>query len=113
MLGRFGNVVAGVWLVIAPFVLRYVDAVARTIDVWTGLSVIAVALIAASVRGEGLRFINTALGAWLVAAPFMFGYHGSVATANDIIVGLVVIVFSLVPSFGEAPRILRRRTTVP
>ncbi|MBX5480762.1 MAG: SPW repeat protein [Myxococcaceae bacterium] len=113
MLGRFGNVLAGIWLIIAPYILSYVDATARTIDVWTGLAVIAIALIAASTGERAIQYINGALGVWLLTSPFLFGYHGSVATANNVVVGLVVIVFSLIPPWGEAPRFLRRRTAEP
>lgn len=101
MFGRLGNVVAGLWLVIAPFVLRYQDSAARTSDFWAGLAVIAIALIAT--RVHNIRFINTGLGAWVVASPFILRYSTTVPVVNDVIVGLIIVALSLVPTFRQVP----------
>lgn len=98
MFGRFGSIVLGVWLVIAPWVLGYASAAAKTNDVWTGLAVIAIALVAMFTGGD-VRFVNTGLGAWLIAAPFILHYvHEPAPLYNDIFVGIGVIGFSLVHS---------------
>lgn len=98
MLGRFGTIILGVWLVIAPFVLQYNVASARANDFWTGLAVIAIALVA-MFTGGGVRFINTGLGAWLVASPFILNYLGhQTPVLNDMLVGIGVIAFSLIHS---------------
>lgn len=110
MFGRIGNIVAGIWLVIAPFMLGYVDLAARTNDIWTGLAIIAVALM--GLRVAGARFVNTGLGAWLAASPWLLDYGGVAAVANDVIVGLLVIGLSLVPTYRRI-EIRRDRTVLP
>lgn len=97
MFGRFATVILGVWLVIAPYVLGYSSHAARTNDLWTGLAVIAVSLIAMWVGGSE-RFVLTGLGAYLVASPWILSYTSGRAKANDVLVGLGVIAFSLVHS---------------
>lgn len=98
MWGRFGTIILGVWLVIAPFVLRYDVASARANDFWTGLAVIAIALVA-MFTGGGVRFINTGLGAWLIASPFILNYLGhQTPLINDLLVGMGIIGLSLVHS---------------
>lgn len=110
MFGRFGNVVAGLWLVIAPFVLGYADPAARTSDFWSGLAVIAIALI--STRISGIRWINAGLGAWVVAAPWILSYETTRAVVNDVVVGLLIIALAVVPTFRRVESPLDRRRTV-
>lgn len=92
---RATNVLAGVWLLLAPAVLGYAG-VARTNDFWVGLAVILFALL--SVAYGELRYVNTGLGLWLLLAPFVLGYTHAGATANDVLLGIVVFVVSLVPN---------------
>lgn len=96
MVGRWGNVIAGLWLAIAPWVLGYTEPVARTNDLWIGLAVVVVALV--SGRVPGFRFVNSGLGGWLVAAPFFLSYMTMRPLKNDVIVGFIVLALSLVPS---------------
>jgi hypothetical protein len=95
MWARWLNVILGFWLVSAPFVLDYRLREAQLHDLVLGLAILLVALL--SIAMPRLRFAHTALGAWLVAAPFALGYSDSAAaTLNDVIVGLLVALLSLV-----------------
>ncbi len=105
MIGRWGTVIAGLWLTLAPWLLALVDRTARANDFWVGLTVIAVAITA--IRVPGFRFINTGLGAWLIMAPFVLSYDTLRPVLNDVFVGLAVIAFSLVPQVRF--RDIRRR----
>lgn len=40
-------------------------------------------------------WIHVALGGWLMAAPFVLGYHAPSARAEDVILGLAVILIAL------------------
>jgi general stress protein CsbA len=93
---RWINIVLGIWLLIAPAALGYVDAYATNNDRLLGVLVAAAALVALWV--PKVRYVNVALGVWLVIAPFVLGYFGSRAVANDIIIGIAVAVFGFVPS---------------
>ncbi len=108
MIGRWASIVAGVWLVLAPWLLGYVDVTARTNDIWIGLAMIAVSLTA--IRVPGFRFVNSGLAAWLVMAPFVLSYNTVQPMVNDIVVGLAVLAFSMVPQVRF--RDIRRRHAV-
>lgn len=79
---------AGVWLMLAPFDLGYGDVMAAVWkDVVIGLNVLVLALFreAKPLDHEGVSWTNFVLGVWLLVAPFVAGY-GDVraAVANDI-----------------------------
>ena len=105
------NIVAGLWLIIAPFVLGYVDIrAALWNDIVVGIIVaaFAVARVARPLMNPSLSWINAVLGLWLIVAPFALGYGrgvdaealaaegfvGAAPTAmwNDIIVGVIILV---------------------
>lgn len=98
------NVVLGLWLVIAPFLLGYSGLTAA---LWNDVLIGALIAILAGIRTakplqqEGISWTNVVLGAWLIVAPFVLGYGAAqaesaarVAQSNDIIVGLVVVVLA-------------------
>jgi hypothetical protein len=94
-----GNLLAGLWLVIAPFVLaRETEGPGYWNDIVIGVAVALVTLVrmAAPFRTAAFGMVNVILGAWLVAAPFVLAYSTAAATWNDIIVGCVVMVLALV-----------------
>lgn len=93
------DVLAGLWLVAAPFILGY-SGVAMTNDIIVGL---AIAVLAASrLVGNGYKvawpsWVNVILGAWLLLAPVTLGYTTLPAAFwNDIIMGIVVIALAAI-----------------
>lgn len=90
-----GNVVAGMWLVVAPFVLGFEGAeLAR----WNHIIVGAAVLIMAGVRAadpdqrEAMSWLNVALGIWMIVAPYALDYaRVPSAQLNSIIVGVIVL----------------------
>lgn len=102
----FMNVLAGIWLVIAPWILGYTDVGAA---LWNDVAVGTAVIVLAGIRAASpTRFIpiswaNVLLGLWLVLAPFVLQYGeltassviGSVALWNDVIVGVVVIALAV------------------
>lgn len=103
------NVVAGLWLIIAPFVLGY-DEIQAALwnDILVGIIIaaFAVARVAGPLMNPSLSWINALLGLWLIVAPFVLAYGGQVeafavegavgsaqtAMWNDIIVGVIILV---------------------
>ncbi len=92
--------VAGLWEVLAPFILGYS---ATTIAMWNavivGVVLIVLAVWAAlseNVRlDQNLEWIGAVVGVWLIVAPFILAYSPTVvAMWNDIIVGIVVIMLT-------------------
>lgn len=92
------NVLAGIWLVIAPFALAYNDIEgALWNDIIIGVSVFVLALVRVGnpLQYEGVSWTNFVLGIWLLAAPFVIGYSDTgPAVANDIILGVVVLILA-------------------
>lgn len=106
------NLLSGLWLLAAPFVLGYSDVgAALSNDLIVGIVVMTLAAIRAArpAQGPGMSWTNALLGAWLVIAPFLLGYGDlGAAVANDIIVGLVVLTVGSVSAL--ATRGLHRTT---
>ena len=90
----YGILVTGIWLIIAPFVLVYIDAAAITNDIVVGIILISLVLIRlfSSFRPNWINWANIILGFWLIIAPFVLGYTFATSQWNDIILGIVVVV---------------------
>ena len=91
------NIVLGIWLLVAPFLLGYSGASTAALwnDIIVGVIVLVLAWIrvANPARSTWMSWTNVVLGLWLVVASFILGYS-SIAAAiwNDILVGLSVAV---------------------
>lgn len=85
------SLVAGVWLMITPFVLALTGS-AMTNLFFVGLLVALFALIRMlSVETSGyLSWINAILGVWLVISPLFLAALTTAAVWNSIILGLII-----------------------
>jgi hypothetical protein len=93
------DVVAGIWLLISPWVLRFAShaASAPANDVVFGVMIAALALIRASGAYDAawISWVNAVLGLWVMISPWVLGYaHNRVAMWDNVIVGMVVIVLA-------------------
>ena len=95
------NLIVGIWLIFAPFVLGYAALqVAQWNDIILGIliALLAATRVSKPLRQPGISWTIVVLGFWLVIAPFVLGYGAadlavaSTAQANDVTVGLIVIV---------------------
>lgn len=84
----------GVWLMAAPAVLDYAGIASTTHRV-VGPVVASIAFVALWEHMRPLRWANFALGVLLVAMPWAFAY-GPAATANGVVVGLLLAGLALV-----------------
>lgn len=88
---------AGVWVLIAPFVLGYSGTQQAMLnDVIVGLAVLVLAGIRlfGALSQTWLSWLAALLGLWLLVSPFVLGNSGTPMT-NDIIFGIVIIVFGV------------------
>ena len=91
-------VAAGVWLIVAPFVLSYGGG---TTQLWNDIILgVIVGLVGLSAftapRTSG--WINLLAGIWLIIAPFVLSYQGGSAVGaawNDVVLGIIVGVLGL------------------
>lgn len=89
------NIIAGIWLIVAPFILGFSGAL-RTNDIIFGIVVAILALIRVSMPEDApwLSWLNMIFGIWLFLSPFFIGYLMVAALWNNIILGIVVAVLA-------------------
>lgn len=88
------SVAVGLWLMTSPAVFGTVDRAADSDNV-VGALIVTVAIIALADVGRAVRFANIALGAWIVAAPWLLSGGTTSAAWNDVAAGAVLILLSL------------------
>jgi hypothetical protein len=84
----------GLWLMFAPSALAFGDSLADS-DHLAGALMITFAVIAMAEVTRYVRFLNMALGAWLIAAPFILEGGNTTALWNDVIMGVLVLLLSI------------------
>tara|TARA_R110000772_G_scaffold167377_2_gene279094 strand:- start:1033 stop:1395 length:363 start_codon:yes stop_codon:yes gene_type:complete len=89
------NIVAGLWLVLAPHVFGYTEVASA---IWNDAAVGVVVFVLAVIRTmaplqfENISWTNVVIGSWLFFAPWILGYpEGIAATWNDLIVGAIIV----------------------
>ena len=88
------NIIAGVWLISAAFVLCPTQPVIRWNDTVAGL----ILLVLASLRYVHplhrfwMSWLNALVGLWLTASPFILQCHHIASQVNDTTLGFVVFV---------------------
>jgi hypothetical protein len=95
MIARNLNVVLGVWLLAAQWLLGYGDTTAKFNEIVVGFAVIVTALFSGCVRP--FHHLITAAGAWLIVSPLALSYEGTAPTVNSVLLGLALIAASLLP----------------
>jgi hypothetical protein len=85
------NIVAGAWLIIAPYALGYGPQDQVWSDVLLGAVVGLLGLIRATgaFRASPLSWANAVAGAWVFASAFWLD-RSATAAANDLIMGAIV-----------------------
>ena len=91
------DILAGIWLLISPFVLRFSSHYAVTNDVILG---IAIAILAA-IRFSGaftqswVSWVNVLLGVWVLISPWVLRFSTfHTATVNNVVMGIIVIILA-------------------
>jgi hypothetical protein len=96
------NILAGIWLAICPWILGFVDSTAIWNTCILGIVVIILAAIRLNTVGtQPLSWLNCLCGVWLIISPFVLHYSGYVSPMwNDIILGILVVLFGLWGALG-------------
>lgn len=117
-----GQILIGIWLVAAPFVLGYYSQPRATLNsVLVGFLALALG-IASSVdlsRFRILTWLESYVGFWLFAAPFVLGYlspafpyDGAVPLWNDLICGGLLWFLSYIKGIAEPWRTRSRAAAI-
>ncbi|HUE83426.1 MAG TPA: SPW repeat protein [Pyrinomonadaceae bacterium] len=106
MWARIIEVMLGCWLAVSPFIFRHA-ADERALWVNDLFSAIAVIVLAIVSFWPPLRFAhvtNLVIAFWLIAFGFWASpYPAPPALQNDIIVGLLLLMFAIIPNQANLP----------
>jgi hypothetical protein len=104
------GVLAGAWLIGAPFALGYQGTAALVNDIVLGAAILGLSVWATFTCRTLPSWITVALGVWLIIAPFVVGYDrmGEIvgAKANDVALGVVVGAIALATIRGKRSQMI-------
>jgi hypothetical protein len=94
------NLILGIWLIVTPVVFGAFasNRIAAGSDIALGALLIASSwwIVAATTAQLAVSSFQLLCGIWLIVAPFVLGYRGYAAEAqNDLIVGILVAIVSV------------------
>jgi hypothetical protein len=108
MAARTLNLLLGLWLFSSAFTFPRTPASMRNALAVGAL--VAALSVASMLHRVWLRFVNTALSAWLLVAAFLLPQRSALARWNDALIALAMVVLSLVPG-SIYPRMTPRHPT--
>jgi hypothetical protein len=92
------DVLAGIWLIISPFIIGYgALSGATTNDVILGIviGILAAIRFFGAYEAAFISWINVILGIWVLISPWVLGYStNNGALANNIVMGIIVIILA-------------------
>jgi hypothetical protein len=106
MWARVIEIMLGCWLAVSPFIFRHAadEKVLWFNDLFSALAVIMLALIS---FWPPLRYAHVAIvvvALWLIGFGFWAsGFPASPALQNDILVGLLLLMFAIIPNEANLP----------
>lgn len=87
------NFLFGIWLIISPYILTYATVQAKWEQTIAGIVVAILAIVRFfAPRMQWASWINFLIGIWMIIAPFATGYSGGVATWNEVIFGILLVI---------------------
>ena len=93
---QYGVISLGLWLVFSPVSLGYLSTLMTWSDVLTGLLIVGLGGWTLLRENPWASYANGFVGLWLLMAPLVFHAPTPVAYANDSLVGILVITFSII-----------------
>lgn len=105
---RIVNLILGVWLFVSAFLWPHSQA--QMTNTWiVGALAVVISLVSMYAEAQ-VRYLNTILSIWLFVSVWVLPRLNVGAAWNNIIVAVLLFVFSLMPSGPERPL---RRVTAP
>lgn len=96
------NILLGLWLVLSPFFFGYASSAELGSDMLAGAAIALLAAFRTFQRdvGDWADWLTALLGVWVLLSPWIIGFSNNQAhTFNDVMVGTIVLAFSLVSRF--------------
>lgn len=111
---QFATILLGLWLVAAPVTLGYLhEGGQASSDMAAGIALVLLATLSLSYTRGWARWGVTAVGLWLLFAPLMFWTKSAAAYANDTLVAMLVISFSILVPGMPGMRMMHGPTVPP
>jgi len=91
------DTLAGVWLLLSPFILRFGVPAGITNNVLVGIviAVLAIVRFSGAYSQSWISWINVVLGVWVLISPWVLQFSGfHTATMNNVILGIIVVVLA-------------------
>jgi len=109
MWARAIEVMLGCWLAMSPFVFRHgsEERMLWINDLTCGLAIVTLALLS---FWSPLRYMHLAILApafWLVFFGFIAGHPAPPASQNHILLGLLLLMFAIIPNEANSPPLSR------
>jgi nucleoside-diphosphate-sugar epimerase len=102
---HLANIVLGTWLMTQPALLAVPEPPLRAAELALGVGVVVFATLALSWRWQWARWVCAALGALVMAAPFLFSTASAAAYLSDTLVGAMIFGLAVCtkPDIGPSP----------
>ena len=102
---HFTNIALGIWLLTQPPMIGVEEVWLARTEIVLGAALILFATLALSWRMGWARFVCAAIGALVMAAPFLFWTTNSAAYLSDTLVGALIFGFAICtrPNLGPSP----------
>jgi hypothetical protein len=92
------DVLAGLWLLISPFVLGFgalTSAMTNNVILGIVIGVLALVRFFGPGKAVGISWLNLILGIWVLISPWVVGFTSNgAAVTNNVIVGIIVIILA-------------------
>lgn len=92
---HFANIGLGAWLLTQPWTIAVQEPGLAWAEILLGAALILFASIAVSWRAQWARWVCAAIGALIMAAPFLFWTTSAAAYLSDTLTGMLVFAFAV------------------
>ncbi|QRK05937.1 SPW repeat protein [Archangium violaceum] len=103
---RVVETLLGLWLVLSPFIFRHPEGASGqwVNDLTCGVLTMTLALLSCWERTRHAHLGLLAVSAWLVGfGYFVGGYPSAPGYQNNIFVGLILVLFAIIPNEANKP----------
>lgn len=89
------NILAGIWLIISPFILSYQSTGNEWQQVVLGIIVSILGIVRMSAADVAWpSWVNALIGLWMIVAPWVIPNTSTAARWNQVILGIIIAVFA-------------------
>jgi nucleoside-diphosphate-sugar epimerase len=112
---HFANIALGTWLITQPALVTIPEPGLRLAEIGLGAAVCVFAVLSLSGRGQWARWVCAGLGAFVMAAPFVFATTSAAAYLSDTLVGALVFGLAIAtkPDVGPSPLAALKGPEIP